>query len=107
MEPLTLNSLKTRQGVSSFTCIGCDDTNAIGVLRYRVEPAVPDNTKEVFRFTSDIHIQPHRTMISDMASFTCANHRLQKLDDTSVSYLLGTQKAEKYHSFIGERARDW
>ncbi|XP_013613858.1 PREDICTED: uncharacterized protein LOC106320029 [Brassica oleracea var. oleracea] len=37
---------KLQRSVSSFTCVPCNDTNAIAVIRYRVEMSIADETGE-------------------------------------------------------------
>ncbi|KAG2238687.1 hypothetical protein Bca52824_092081 [Brassica carinata] len=37
---------KLQRTVASFTCLSCNNTNAVGVLRYRVEMSVADETGE-------------------------------------------------------------
>ncbi|KAF8096726.1 hypothetical protein N665_0303s0049 [Sinapis alba] len=39
-------SKKLQRTVSSFTCISCNNPNAVGVLRYRVEMSIADDTDE-------------------------------------------------------------
>lgn len=41
-------SRKLHRTESAFTCVRCDNSHAVGALRYRVELAIADDTNEGF-----------------------------------------------------------
>ncbi|KAG5414378.1 hypothetical protein IGI04_001945 [Brassica rapa subsp. trilocularis] len=46
-------SFSVQQEVSSFSCIACDDSNAVDVVRYRLELSVSDQTDEAVSHQTD------------------------------------------------------
>ncbi|KAF3517095.1 hypothetical protein DY000_02063557 [Brassica cretica] len=56
---------KLQRTVASFTCLSCNNINTVGVLRYRVEMSVADETVKLCLFVSIGCIEPLLTQAGD------------------------------------------